>query len=143
MPGNIGPLEIAVVLIIVLIIFGPKRLPELGRSMGRGIREFRNSIGGGGDRDKDEDEQERRELESAQAADTTPEPETPPAGASSAPGAGAPPATGGETGSGRSTPSQAGPAAADSAAEPQPGSLGDEKPRGESVEGEIVTDNKA
>src|ERR671918_103003 len=49
---NIGPLEIAVVLIIVLIIFGPKRLPELGQSMGRGIREFKNSLTG--DKDKDE-----------------------------------------------------------------------------------------
>lgn len=43
---NIGPLEIAIVLVIVLIIFGPKRLPELGRSMGRGIREFRSSVTG-------------------------------------------------------------------------------------------------
>jgi sec-independent protein translocase protein TatA len=41
---NVGPLEIAVVLIIALIVFGPKRVPELGRSMGRGIREFRSSI---------------------------------------------------------------------------------------------------
>ena len=48
---NVGPLEIAVVLIIVLIIFGPKRLPELGKSMGRGIREFKNSLSG--DKDKD------------------------------------------------------------------------------------------
>ena len=39
--SNIGPLEVLVVLIIALIIFGPKRLPELGRSMGKGIREFR------------------------------------------------------------------------------------------------------
>jgi len=43
---NIGPLEIAVVLVIALIIFGPKRLPELGNSMGRGIREFRSTISG-------------------------------------------------------------------------------------------------
>jgi sec-independent protein translocase protein TatA len=42
--ANIGPLEIAVVLVIVLVIFGPKRLPELGKSMGRGIREFRGSL---------------------------------------------------------------------------------------------------
>ncbi len=41
---NIGPLEIAIVLIIVLIIFGPKRLPEMGRSLGRGIREFKGSL---------------------------------------------------------------------------------------------------
>lgn len=69
MPGNIGPLEIAIVLIIVLIIFGPKRLPELGRSMGRGIREFRGSIGG----DKDDDDEKRRELE-ADKADEPAEP---------------------------------------------------------------------
>jgi sec-independent protein translocase protein TatA len=46
MPGNIGPLEIGIVLVIVLIIFGPKRLPELGQSLGRGIREFKGSITG-------------------------------------------------------------------------------------------------
>ena len=40
---NIGPLEIVIILIIALIVFGPKRLPELGRSMGKGIREFKNS----------------------------------------------------------------------------------------------------
>jgi sec-independent protein translocase protein TatA len=46
MLGNIGPLEILVVLIIALIVFGPKRLPELGSSLGRGIREFRDSVSG-------------------------------------------------------------------------------------------------
>jgi sec-independent protein translocase protein TatA len=65
---NVGPLEIAVVLIIVLIIFGPKRLPELGRSMGKGIREFRASLSGSGDdKDKDDAEEKRRELEASQA----------------------------------------------------------------------------
>lgn len=43
---NVGPLELAIVLIIALIVFGPKRLPELGRSLGKGIREFRGSISG-------------------------------------------------------------------------------------------------
>jgi sec-independent protein translocase protein TatA len=51
--GNIGPLEIVVVLIIALIVFGPKRLPELGNSLGKGIREFRSTITG----DKDEDDE--------------------------------------------------------------------------------------
>lgn len=43
---NVGPLELAIVLVIALIVFGPKRLPELGRSLGRGIREFRGSLSG-------------------------------------------------------------------------------------------------
>jgi sec-independent protein translocase protein TatA len=64
---NVGPLEIAVVLIIVLIIFGPKRLPELGQSMGRGIREFKSSLSGDKE-DKDSPEEKRRELEASQAA---------------------------------------------------------------------------
>jgi sec-independent protein translocase protein TatA len=53
--GNIGPLEIIVVLIIALIVFGPKRLPELGSSLGRGIREFRSSVTGEKGDDDDED----------------------------------------------------------------------------------------
>lgn len=43
---NVGPLELAVVAIIALVVFGPKRLPELGRSMGKGIREFKGSLSG-------------------------------------------------------------------------------------------------
>ena len=54
---NIGPLEIIVVLIIVLIVFGPKRLPEMGRSLGKGIREFKNSVTG------NDEEDEAREIE--------------------------------------------------------------------------------
>lgn len=46
-----GPLEIIVILVIVLIIFGPKRLPDLGKSLGRGMREFKDSVTG---KDKDE-----------------------------------------------------------------------------------------
>ena len=52
MPGNIGLPEVLVVLVIALIVFGPKRLPELGRSVGKGIREFRASISGDGDDDE-------------------------------------------------------------------------------------------
>ncbi len=43
---NIGPMEIAIVLIIALVVFGPKRLPELGKSLGKGIQEFKGTIGG-------------------------------------------------------------------------------------------------
>ena len=67
---NVGPLEIAVVLIIVLIIFGPKRLPELGQSMGRGIREFKNSLSG--DKDQDSPEEKRRELQASESEPTQP-----------------------------------------------------------------------
>ena len=55
MLGNIGPLEIIVVLIIALIVFGPKRLPELGNSLGKGIREFKDSVTGDNDDDDDND----------------------------------------------------------------------------------------
>ena len=41
-----GPLEVGVVLLIALIVFGPRRLPELGQSLGRGMREFKNSLSG-------------------------------------------------------------------------------------------------
>jgi sec-independent protein translocase protein TatA len=66
---NIGLPEIAIVLIIVLVIFGPKRLPDLGRSLGRGMREFKDSVTGN---DKDE-----RELPSGESStDTTARAET-------------------------------------------------------------------
>jgi sec-independent protein translocase protein TatA len=61
---NVGPLELAIVLIIALVVFGPKRLPELGRSVGRGIREFKSSISG--DNDDDDEPQAQAKIESAQ-----------------------------------------------------------------------------
>jgi sec-independent protein translocase protein TatA len=53
---NIGPLELVVVLIIALLVLGPQRLPQVARSVGRGMREFKNAISM--DRDEDEDEDE-------------------------------------------------------------------------------------
>ena len=50
---NIGPLEIIIVLAIVLIIFGPKRLPDLGRSLGSGMRNFKDSVTGKDSGDED------------------------------------------------------------------------------------------
>lgn len=46
MPGFIGLPELLLLGLVVLVIFGPKRLPEMGRSMGRGLREFKNSVAG-------------------------------------------------------------------------------------------------
>jgi sec-independent protein translocase protein TatA len=44
--SQIGPMEIILVLVIALIVLGPKRLPEAGRSIGKGMREFKDSISG-------------------------------------------------------------------------------------------------
>lgn len=44
---NIGPMELIIVLALALIVLGPKRLPDAGKSLGKGIREFKDSIGGG------------------------------------------------------------------------------------------------
>jgi sec-independent protein translocase protein TatA len=43
---SIGPMELIVVLVIALVVLGPKRLPDAGRSLGRGLREFKDSVGG-------------------------------------------------------------------------------------------------
>jgi sec-independent protein translocase protein TatA len=61
MPFNVGPMELVIVLVIALIILGPKRLPDAGRSLGNGIREFKGAITGGDkDRDDELDAVERR-----------------------------------------------------------------------------------
>ena len=65
--GNIGTLEIVGLLVVALLLFGAKRLPEIGRSMGQGMREFKNSVTGV---TKEVDEV-RAELESAAPAETT------------------------------------------------------------------------
>ena len=56
MPGSIGPLELVIVLAIALIVLGPKKLPEVGRSIGNGMREFKESLSGE-KRDEDDDVQ--------------------------------------------------------------------------------------
>jgi sec-independent protein translocase protein TatA len=64
--NGIGPPELLIVLVIVLVIFGPKRLPGLGRSLGSGMREFKDSITGKS-RDDDDDDDSR---ESGDDSDT-------------------------------------------------------------------------
>jgi sec-independent protein translocase protein TatA len=59
MPFGISWPEILILLLVALLVFGPKRLPEMGRSLGRGLREFKDSISGKG---LDEDEDQRAEL---------------------------------------------------------------------------------
>ena len=64
MPGWLSPWELLILLAVVLLVFGPKRLPEMGRSLGKGMREFRNSLTG-----KDKDKDEERELEAKDAGE--------------------------------------------------------------------------
>ena len=58
---NVGPLELIVILAIALIVLGPKKLPEVGRSIGKGMREFKESLNGESERERD-DEDERPAL---------------------------------------------------------------------------------
>jgi len=53
MPFGISLWEVAILLLVALLVFGPKRLPEMGRSLGRGMREFKDSITGKNDDDDD------------------------------------------------------------------------------------------
>ena len=63
--NSIGPLELGIVLLIVLLIFGPKRLPGLGKQLGSGMREFKDGITGKG---KGDDDDAKPELSSAEQA---------------------------------------------------------------------------
>ena len=59
---QIGVLEIAIILIIALIVFGPRKLPDLGRSLGRGLREFRDGVSSISSGEKHQDEEEDESL---------------------------------------------------------------------------------
>ena len=73
---NIGPMELIVVLVIVLLVFGPKRLPGLGKQLGSGMREFKDSISGSSKDDDDDDDDAfgRPALTPAQKAEPAAEP---------------------------------------------------------------------
>jgi sec-independent protein translocase protein TatA len=67
--GGIGPLELAIVLLIVLVLVGGRRLPALGRQLGTGMREFKDSVTRKVDEDDDEDTDEPAQLERPQTAE--------------------------------------------------------------------------
>jgi sec-independent protein translocase protein TatA len=70
---NIGPLELGIILLIVLIVFGPKRLPGLGRQLGSGMREFKDSLTAKTKADEDEDEPTERVVRRQQVDAAEPE----------------------------------------------------------------------
>ena len=73
---SVGPLELLIMLGIVLLIFGPKRLPGLGRQLGAGMREFKDSISRKAGDDDDEDDSGAASRSGASAALGRPEGET-------------------------------------------------------------------
>ena len=64
MPVSVGPMELILVLVIALVVLGPKKLPEAGRALGKGLREFKDSVSGIGQDDDDDDEREPAALKS-------------------------------------------------------------------------------
>jgi sec-independent protein translocase protein TatA len=64
---NIGPLELAIVLVVAVIILGPKRIPAAAKSVGEGMRNFKDSIGGGS---KDEEKYEKSKSELDEKTET-------------------------------------------------------------------------
>jgi sec-independent protein translocase protein TatA len=60
MEGLLQPTHLFFILLIVLIIFGPGKLPDLGRGLGKGIREFKDAIKGGMDKSVDKAEDEKK-----------------------------------------------------------------------------------
>ena len=71
---SVGPLEIAVLAIIALLVLGPQRLPEAARSVGKGMREMRDALQGGGD----DDEDDRHADDDEQADDVEHDPDSTP-----------------------------------------------------------------
>ncbi|HEX8744777.1 MAG TPA: twin-arginine translocase TatA/TatE family subunit [Thermoleophilaceae bacterium] len=74
---NVGPLEMLLVAIIALIVLGPARLPEVARSVGRGMREFRSALSSAGEDDHDEDEDDEiPDVEDEEDGGGDPDPST-------------------------------------------------------------------
>ncbi len=70
MPFGIGIWELLILLLVLLLVFGPKRLPEMGRQLGKGMREFKESVSGS-DKDDDDDHHTVDEIAELPPADTT------------------------------------------------------------------------
>jgi sec-independent protein translocase protein TatA len=81
---NVGPMELAIVLVVALIVLGPKRLPEVGRSLGNGIREFKDSLSNESHHEQDDDDDDDAQLE----VEEPPKPVTTAAATAPAPPAG-------------------------------------------------------
>ena len=71
MPFGIGIWELLVLLLVLLLVFGPKRLPEMGRQLGKGMREFKESVSGSGKDDDDHVVDDVAELPPADPATTS------------------------------------------------------------------------
>jgi sec-independent protein translocase protein TatA len=69
MPGSIGWQGAVVIILVLLLVFGPKRLPEMGKSLGRGMREFKDSVTG-----NDQEDSEPEKIELTAPASSTPVP---------------------------------------------------------------------
>ena len=72
---NIGPLELAIVLVIVILILGPKRIPAAAKSVGQGMRNFKDSLTGGKD-DEQKYEESKAGLEESAGTETKAETKT-------------------------------------------------------------------
>jgi len=66
-PFGVRPWELLILLLVALLLFGPKRVPEMGRSLGRGLREFKDSLTG---KDDDEPDEVPAELPTSAAAES-------------------------------------------------------------------------
>ena len=76
MPFGIGIWELLILLLVLLLVFGPKRLPEMGRQLGKGMREFKDSVSGKDDEPLDEIAELPPAAEPSQTATTARERDT-------------------------------------------------------------------
>ena len=57
LPGNIGIIELVIILAIIMLIFGARKLPEIGSSLGKGIRTFKSAVTGEDEKERDDQQQ--------------------------------------------------------------------------------------